>query len=68
MLGFCIVRENARVNDGMIGTGENVIGEFARFRRDIADNCCRTIILSRYLALELAHMAVLTGYAPRCCR
>ena len=42
-----------------------MVGEFARLRRHFADDRRRAKVVSRRLALHLAHMAILAGHAAR---
>ena len=62
LLRLRVVRKEAGMNDRIIGTGHDVICELARPGRNIADDRRRTFGVAGGNALDLAHVAILTGH------
>ncbi len=66
LLGLGIVGEYPRMNDRVVGSAEEVVGHLARLGGLAANHRPRAeivVVRTQELALDLAHMTVLTGYA-----
>jgi len=60
---FLVMRKDTGVNNRIVRSREEMTGKLARLRGHTTDDSRRPLGITRYLALDLAHMAVLAGNA-----